>query len=139
MTQSSPCDKTHAAWTSSTSFRLLFDCFTSSHSIHLLMFSSPTPAPGSRTIANNALRSAGLMDRDTTMRDLTDRPGGRKGSSKTRSHTHRSRAPDLSSKKDLLGGPRPVSYSTPLSSLLYGNNQSILYGLHSFLTSRETC
>ncbi|KAF8220952.1 NTF2-like protein [Tricholoma matsutake] len=71
------------------------------------MFSSPTPAPGSRTIANNALRSAGLMDRDTTMRDLTDRPGGRKGSSKTRSHTHRSRAPDLSSKKDLLGGPRP--------------------------------
>ncbi|KAG5653640.1 hypothetical protein H0H81_011742 [Sphagnurus paluster] len=50
------------------------------------MFSSPTPAPGSRAIASNALRSAGLIDRDATMRDLTDKPGGRKASSKIRSH-----------------------------------------------------
>ncbi|KAG6808465.1 hypothetical protein H0H92_004034 [Tricholoma furcatifolium] len=55
------------------------------------MFSSPTPAPGSRAIATNALRSAGLIDRDrdTTMRDVTDKPGGRKASSKIRSHRPR--------------------------------------------------
>jgi hypothetical protein len=94
------------------------------------MFSSPTPAPGSRAIASNALRSAGLIDRDTTMRDLTDKPGGRKGSSKTRSH--RSRGPDVSSKKDLLGsGPRPVSYSSSLS-VPHGNNQSVLCRLCHF-------
>ncbi|KAG6835462.1 hypothetical protein H0H93_001250, partial [Arthromyces matolae] len=49
-------------------------------------FSSPTPAPGSRAIASKALRKAGLIDSDTTMRDATDRPGGRKASSKIRSH-----------------------------------------------------
>ncbi|KAG6916171.1 hypothetical protein DXG01_008144 [Tephrocybe rancida] len=53
------------------------------------MFSSPTPAPGSRAIASNALRKAGLIDRDATMRDLTDKPGGRKASSKIRSHRPR--------------------------------------------------
>ncbi|KAG5644653.1 hypothetical protein DXG03_008035 [Asterophora parasitica] len=53
------------------------------------MFSSPTPAPGSRAIASNALRSAGLIDRDAKMRDLTDKPGGRKASSKIRSHRPR--------------------------------------------------
>ncbi|KAH0585512.1 hypothetical protein H2248_008748 [Termitomyces sp. 'cryptogamus'] len=55
------------------------------------MFSSPTPAPGSRAIANNALRNAGLIgaDRDATMRDATDKPGGRKASSKIRSHRPR--------------------------------------------------
>ncbi|KAJ4480005.1 hypothetical protein J3R30DRAFT_3701151 [Lentinula aciculospora] len=53
------------------------------------MFSSPTPAPGSRTLASNALRNAGLIDRDAKMRDATDKPGGRKGSSKTRSHRTR--------------------------------------------------
>ena len=99
------------------------------------MFSSPTPAPGSRTLANTALRTAGLIDRDTAMHDLTDRPGGRKGSSKTRSHTHRSRAPDVSSKKDLLGsGSRAVSNTVSLSSLPHGNNQIVLYRLRSFLT-----
>lgn len=60
----------------------------------LLMFStvqssSPSPAPGSRTLASNALRNAGLMDRDAKMRDATDKPGGRKGSSKTRLHRPR--------------------------------------------------
>ncbi|RDB26344.1 mRNA export factor mex67 [Hypsizygus marmoreus] len=53
------------------------------------MFSSPTPAPGSRAIAGAALRNAGLIDRDAPMRDLTDKPGGRKGSSKIRSHRPR--------------------------------------------------
>ncbi|KAG6860431.1 hypothetical protein C0995_011199 [Termitomyces sp. Mi166 len=55
------------------------------------MFSSPTPAPGSRAIATNALRNAGLIgsDRDATMRDATDKPGGRKASSKIRSHRPR--------------------------------------------------
>lgn len=53
------------------------------------MFSSPTPAPGSRAIASSALRSAGLIDRDAPMRDLTDNPGGRKGSSKIRGHRPR--------------------------------------------------
>ncbi|KAG6840672.1 hypothetical protein C0991_005177 [Blastosporella zonata] len=50
------------------------------------MFSSPTPAPGSRAIASSALRSAGLIDRDAPMRDLTDKQGGRKSSSKARNH-----------------------------------------------------
>ncbi|KAI0768083.1 NTF2-like protein [Trametes elegans] len=33
-------------------------------------FSSPTPAPGSRAIAANALRKAGLIDQDAKMRDV---------------------------------------------------------------------
>ncbi|EGN98717.1 hypothetical protein SERLA73DRAFT_181326 [Serpula lacrymans var. lacrymans S7.3] len=53
------------------------------------MFSSPTPAPGSRTLAANALKGAGLIDRDERMRDISDKPGGRKGSSKIRSHRSR--------------------------------------------------
>lgn len=59
------------------------------------MFSSPTPAPGSRGLATAALKKAGLIERDAHMRDLTttDKPGGRKGSSKIRSH--RSRPGDL--------------------------------------------
>lgn len=122
-----------------TSFHILL-LRSSVATILLSMFSSPTPAPGSRTIANTALRGAGLIDRDTAMRDLTDRPGGRKGSSKLRSHTHKSRAPDVSSKKDLLGsGPRPVSYSISLSFLPHGDNQIALYRLHSSLTCGETC
>ncbi|OBZ72182.1 mRNA export factor mex67 [Grifola frondosa] len=67
------------------------------------MFSSPTPAPGSRSIAANALRSAGLMDRDARMRDVSDKPGGRKGSSKqpkTRSHPHRPRTSEQILGKD---------------------------------------
>ncbi|KAF5342152.1 hypothetical protein D9611_001419 [Ephemerocybe angulata] len=55
------------------------------------MFSTQTPPPptGSKAIAANALRSAGLIDKDTQMRDATDKPGGRKGSSKIRSHRNR--------------------------------------------------
>ncbi|KAJ7760723.1 hypothetical protein DFH07DRAFT_430072 [Mycena maculata] len=51
------------------------------------MFSSPTPAPGSRALASNALRGAGLMvDRDATMRDVSDKPTGRKPATKHRPH-----------------------------------------------------
>ncbi|KAF7317106.1 hypothetical protein HMN09_00445300 [Mycena chlorophos] len=67
------------------------------------MFSSPTPAPGARTIAANALRSAGLAgDRDATMRDVSERPTGRKAASKHRSH--RVRVYDLNG----AGSSRPV-------------------------------
>ncbi|KAJ3758994.1 hypothetical protein EV360DRAFT_42749 [Lentinula raphanica] len=53
------------------------------------MFSSPTPAPGSRTLASNAFRNAGLIDRDAKMRDVSDKPGGRKAHIKPRSHRTR--------------------------------------------------
>ncbi|KAK7032789.1 hypothetical protein R3P38DRAFT_2700120 [Favolaschia claudopus] len=53
------------------------------------MFSSPTPAPGSRTLASNALRGAGLMERDATMRDVSDKPTGRKPATKHRPHRAR--------------------------------------------------
>jgi len=41
--------------------------------------STSTVPPGKKGIAASALRSAGLIDRDATMRDATDNPGGRKG------------------------------------------------------------
>jgi nuclear RNA export factor len=55
------------------------------------MFSAATASQpsGSRTVAANALRGAGLIDRDERMRDATDKPGGRKGASKIRSHRPR--------------------------------------------------
>ncbi|KIJ67053.1 hypothetical protein HYDPIDRAFT_128640 [Hydnomerulius pinastri MD-312] len=54
------------------------------------MFSSPTPASGSRTFASSALKSAGLIDKDERMKDISgDKPGGRKGVSKIRSHRAR--------------------------------------------------
>ncbi|KAF8969136.1 hypothetical protein BDZ97DRAFT_1796150 [Flammula alnicola] len=43
------------------------------------LFPASSPAPGSKNIAANALRSAGLIDRDAQMRDVADHPGGRKG------------------------------------------------------------
>lgn len=70
------------------------------------MFSSPTPAPGSRAIAASALRSAGLIDRDAQMRDVADKPGGRKGSSKIRSH--RPRVADALIGKDRASSSRMV-------------------------------
>ncbi|KAJ7690139.1 hypothetical protein B0H17DRAFT_1065625 [Mycena rosella] len=53
------------------------------------MFSSPTPAPGSRALATNALRGAGLIDRDATMRDVSSKPTGRKPATKHRPHRAR--------------------------------------------------
>ena len=62
-----------------------------------------TAASGSRTIAANALRSAGILDRDERMRDASDKPGGRKGAHKI-SHksrtSHRPRAIDALTGKD---------------------------------------
>ncbi|KAH9998801.1 NTF2-like protein [Russula compacta] len=44
---------------------------------------------GSTVLVNTALRNAGLMDRDERMRDASDKPGGRKGFPKPRSHRPR--------------------------------------------------
>ncbi|CCL98168.1 uncharacterized protein FIBRA_00162 [Fibroporia radiculosa] len=69
------------------------------------MFSSPTPASGSRSLAANALRGAGLIDRDERMRDASDKPGGRKGHNKTHKarSSHRSRPIDALTGKDQPG------------------------------------
>ena len=48
-----------------------------------------SPPSGSSVLVNTALRKAGLMDRDERMRDTSDKPGGRKGLSKPRSHRPR--------------------------------------------------
>ncbi|KIP04393.1 hypothetical protein PHLGIDRAFT_31380 [Phlebiopsis gigantea 11061_1 CR5-6] len=54
------------------------------------MLSTTTPPSGSRTLAANAFRKAGLMDSDTRMHDATDKPGGRKGHQKSSNHKIRS-------------------------------------------------
>lgn len=64
-----------------------------------------TTSSGSRNIAANALRGAGLMDRDERMRDIQDRPGGRKGSNKIRAHRQR----PVDNYKDAAAGPSRVS------------------------------
>jgi len=64
-----------------------------------------TTSSGSRNIAANALRGAGLMDRDERMRDVQDKPGGRKGSSKIRAHRQR----PIDNYKDQAAGPSRVS------------------------------
>lgn len=70
------------------------------------MFSSPKAATGGRTLAANALRSAGLIDKDERMKDISaDRPGGRKGVSKNRSHRPR----PIDAFKDHLAGPSKAS------------------------------
>lgn len=70
------------------------------------MFSSPTTATGSRALATNALRSAGLIDKDERMKDVSaDKPGGRKGVSKIRSHRPR----PIDAFKDHQAGPSKTS------------------------------
>ncbi|CAK5268652.1 unnamed protein product [Mycena citricolor] len=61
------------------------------------MLSSPTPAPSGRfapapggRLATSALRGAGMIDGDTTMRDVSGKPMGRKGADK---HARRTRNP----------------------------------------------
>lgn len=76
------------------------------------MFS--TPAASSSSVATNALRSAGLMDRDERMRDATDKPGGRKGTSKIRSHRPRL----IDAIKDPAGPSRNSMVNTRLFMLL---------------------
>jgi hypothetical protein len=66
------------------------------------MYTSPTPASGSRVLASSALKSAGLIDKDARMKDVSgDRPGGRKGVSKFRSHRPR----PIDAFKDHQAGP----------------------------------
>ncbi|TFK27812.1 NTF2-like protein [Coprinopsis marcescibilis] len=73
------------------------------------MFSQPTAAP--KTLVASALRNAGLMDKDTQMRDATERPGGRKGLPKHRSHRNRA----IDAFKD-RGPGRTLSTSARISS-----------------------
>ena len=55
-----------------------------------MLSSASAPPSGSRSVAANAFRKAGLMDHDERMRDVADKPGGRKGHAKTNSHKVRS-------------------------------------------------
>lgn len=85
------------------------------------MFSTPTPASGSRTLATTTLRSAGLIDKDERMRDLTDKPGGRKGQKtthKSRSNHHRASAMDAITGKNLPGASTRIPMVSSLHFLL---------------------
>jgi nuclear RNA export factor len=64
-----------------------------------------TTSSSSRNLVSNALRGAGLMDRDVRMRDVQDKPGGRKGSSKIRAH----RQHPVDKYKNPTAGPSGVS------------------------------
>ena len=66
---------------------------------------STSTSSGSRNLVANALRGAGLMDRDERMRDIQDKPGGRKGSSKIRAHRQR----PVDAYKNPAAGPSRVS------------------------------
>ncbi|KAK7690835.1 hypothetical protein QCA50_005936 [Cerrena zonata] len=66
------------------------------------MLSTPTPPAGSRAIAANAFRKAGLMDSDTRMRDATH--DGRKGAKSHRPRPSRPRAINA-----ILGKDQPSS------------------------------
>ncbi len=82
------------------------------------MFSSPAPASGSRTVAANALRKAGLMDKDTQMRDgEKDRQGGKKVTPKSR---RRIRGTETAKEQTLGSSQRSVIITT-----------------HSFLSDRK--
>ncbi|KAF8123484.1 hypothetical protein EV363DRAFT_1180117 [Boletus edulis] len=83
------------------------------------MFSSQTTTAGGRTLAANALRSAGLIDKDERMKDVsTDRPGGRKGTSKIRSHRPRPidafKDHQAGSSKASMVNTRPYSFDVSL-------------------------
>ena len=78
------------------------------------MFSSPaTPSPsGSRSVASTALRGAGLIDKDERMRDVADRPGGRKGTQKMNHKLRSSRTRAV----DAITGAQPGAVTrTPIS------------------------
>lgn len=85
---------------------------------YLVMFSSPTPVSGSRSIATSALRKAGLIDKDTPMRDGDkDRPGGKKFTPKSRRRTRGTE----SAKEQTLGS----------------SQRSVIITTHSFLSDRK--
>lgn len=70
------------------------------------MLSSEGPS-GNRNLATKALRKAGLIDEDARMRDVSDKPGGRKGHAKMAIHktrtSHRPRAIEAVMGKDQPG------------------------------------
>src|SRR6266540_2500465 len=49
-----------------------------------MSISTQSASPSGKSLAVSALRSAGLIDRDSMMRDGTDNAGGRKGRSRSR-------------------------------------------------------
>lgn len=55
-------------------------------------------------LAATGLQGAGLLERDQPMRDATDKPGGRKGTAKNR--THRNRDIDLYKDRPAQGTSR---------------------------------
>ena len=71
-----------------------------------------SPHSGPSALVNTALRKAGLMDRDERMREASDKPGGRKGFPKPRSH--RPRLIDT-----IKGQPGPSRNPTVNIKLLY--------------------
>ncbi|EPT05658.1 hypothetical protein FOMPIDRAFT_1034303 [Fomitopsis schrenkii] len=73
-----------------------------------------TAASGSRAIAANALRSAGILDRDERMRDASDKPGGRKGAHKT---SHKSRTSHRPRPIDALTGKDQAATSSRTAML----------------------
>ncbi|KXN86470.1 hypothetical protein AN958_10057 [Leucoagaricus sp. SymC.cos] len=82
------------------------------------MFSSPTPTAGSRAIATNALRNAGLIDQDTRMRDGNkDRPGGKKITPKSRR--------------------RPRANESAKEQALRSSSRTVIITTHSFLAQQE--
>ncbi|KAF9532494.1 hypothetical protein CPB83DRAFT_903528 [Crepidotus variabilis] len=74
-----------------------------------MSLSTQPAASGSKTIASSALRRAGLMDRDATMRDGTDNAGGRKG--RTRSGKA-ARMLDINRDKPSGSRPQTIRFST---------------------------
>lgn len=96
------------------------------------MFSSPTTAPGGRTLAANALRSAGLIDKDERMKDVSaDRPGGRKGVSKIRSHRPR----PIDAFKDHQAGPSKASMVNTRPSSFDVSLRIFIISLHNVTSS----
>ncbi|KAH9926825.1 hypothetical protein B0H21DRAFT_138066 [Amylocystis lapponica] len=93
------------------------------------MFSSPTPAPGSRALASSALRGAGLIDRDERMRDVNDKPGGRKGIQKASHHkprpSNRPRPIDAVTGRDIPGSSVSARTTTLATRIAAGDSLAI--------------
>jgi len=68
---------------------LIFGLATIRHQTTLHPMLQASSQSGPSALVNTALRNAGLMDRDERMRDASDKPGGRKGFPKPRSHRPR--------------------------------------------------
>jgi nuclear RNA export factor len=68
---------------------------------------SSEPPVGNRNLAAKAFRKAGLIDEDERMRDVADKPGGRKAHVKGIAHknrsSHRPRAIEAVMGKDQAG------------------------------------